>query len=181
MTIQSHATFFSPLRVCDPNHNFPPFLWLNFISFTGSSVLTKECWCVSGLSSGFCSFAIAGSRGLSVCTLRGWLTGVNTPSHLEVSDFPRHPKSTTGLSNSSTQTKVDCYYYLIHLGIKTNRSQRLSGKWCSGMAPYSHLRQKPQGSSPALSTCHISQGRSSPLNPQPLSRGIPVCTSEVSS
>ena len=96
------------LRVCDPNHNFPPFLWINSISFTGSSVLTKECWCVSGLASGLCSFVIAGSRGLRVYALPlpGWLTGVNTPSHLEISDFPRHPKSTTGLSNSSTQTKV---------------------------------------------------------------------------
>ena len=41
------------------------------------------------------------------------------------------------------------------------------------MAPYSHPRQKPRGSSPALSTCHISQGHSSPLNPQPLSLQCP--------
>ena len=74
MTIQSHgillnAPFFSPFfGVCDPNHNFPPFLWLTLVSFTDSSALRKKCWSVSGLSSWSYSSVIPGSRGLWVCT-----------------------------------------------------------------------------------------------------------------
>lgn len=73
MTIQSHGILlnapFSPyFGVCDPNHNFPPFLWLTLAAFTDSSALWKKCWSVSGLSS--CSYfsVIPGSRGLWVCT-----------------------------------------------------------------------------------------------------------------